>query len=80
MCIIWIFMGLFILQEYIDYNIEKLDEWFILELQVKKEDNIFEFFLYKSKVCNLNNIYWGLIKMCNVKMIMILFYRCVYEI
>lgn len=58
MCIIWIFMGLFILQEYIDYNIENLDEWFILKLLGLNEDNMFEFFLYKSKVCNLNYIYF----------------------
>lgn len=73
-------MGLLILQEHTDYNTEKLDERFILELQVQKEDNIFESLRYKSKACNLNNIHWGSTKMCNVKMIMILFYRRVYEI
>lgn len=44
-----------LLREHTDYNTEKLDERFILELQVQKEDNIFESLLYKNVFMKYNN-------------------------
>lgn len=68
MYIIWISMGLLILQEHTDYNTENLDERFILKLLGSKEDNMFESLLYKSKACNLNHIYsWAQLKYIMLK-------------